>query len=63
MRRMEGLRPAYESYPIYQFMMHDYDPLDSAVMDYSDKRPDVISLEIVLLSSVLEIRKEFGFES
>src|SRR2546426_3751892 len=33
LRRMEGLRPAYESYSIYQFMMHDYDPLDSAVMD------------------------------
>ena len=32
-RRMEGLSRAYESGAIYQFMTHDYDRLDSEVMD------------------------------
>src|SRR5713226_3951531 len=33
LRRMEGLNPAFESGAIYQFMTHDYDRLDSAVID------------------------------
>src|SRR5712692_1094093 len=33
LRRMEGLRPAYESDAIYQFMIHHCGRRDRAVMD------------------------------
>jgi len=36
--------------------------LKKVILRDSEKRPDVLSLEIVLLSSVLDIRKELGCE-
>lgn len=34
--------------------------LKKAILRDSEKRPDALSLEIVLLSSVLQIRKDLG---
>jgi hypothetical protein len=34
--------------------------LKKAILRDSEKRPDVLSLEIVLLSSILQIRKDLG---
>ena len=36
--------------------------LKKAILRDSEKRPDMLTLEIVLLSSVLEIRRESGCE-